>query len=270
MFIVPKKSFLRKEKYTKFGYGGAVNPFAERYVFAPPELAKLDEGYTLYIDAEHKSSETEKYSFHFDISNDTVLTFIKTEGREEGKKYKRYSFNVMDLQALYNGNDLSQAETVVAKIKIYANSKNRDAGEVIEEKYVIGKRVGCWFYSLGSENAYSRRRVDTHGVKIIGKLSPEKVSDCEDAIKEYYREEKRLTDEYYDAESELRELDRFVSWKSDRLSELCPECKRDVSKIKSGTMAIVLKINNFMQENEKKRELLATEFIENLKQYCIE
>lgn len=270
MLIIPKNYFLRKEKYTKFGYGGAVYPFVERYVFAPPKLAKLDEGYTVYLDAEYRNSDTDGELFHFDISSNTVLTFIKTEGREDGKKYKRYSFSITDLQALYNGHDLSQAETVVAKLKIYANTGNRHASKVVDEKYVVGQRIGCWFYASEMEGSCSRRRVDTHGVKIIGRVSPDKASHCVNVIKEYYEEDKRLSDEYYDAQSELEKMDRFVSWKSEQLSKLCPGCKRDVAKIKSGTMAIILKINNFMQENEKKREMLAEDLVKSLKGFCVE
>lgn len=202
LLTIPEKYFLRWERYTKFGYGGSY-AFVVRYVFSVPDKANTGEGYTFCFDTEdfegnvyepEQVGANEHYSgsYHIKVNDTAKFTAVKTEGREEGKKYKRYSFTALELQALYNGHDLEKAETVVAKIMIYANTHNRKAREVREEKIIVGQCVGCWLYTSESD---TKRLIGSKGVEILGKISNSDKEAVEQEIANAASREKSLLEE---------------------------------------------------------------------------
>ncbi len=226
--IIPDRYFLRWESYAKFGYGHSVDFNAVRYVFAVPDAAGLESGYTIYIhtyDVSRSDStapsgrkivtvgaKKEHYSgaYHIEVENDAVFTAIKTESREPGKKYTRHKFNALELQAMYNGHDLNDAVDVVAKVLIYQNDDTRLAGKVMEEKIVIGKKVGCWLYS---EELDSKRRISTKGVQILGEIDGASVYSARKLISDHKKEilsiqqsENVLAHRLYQVDSLMRDI----------------------------------------------------------------
>ncbi len=226
--IIPDRYFLRWESYAKFGYGHSVEFNAVRYVFAVPDTAGLESGYTIYIhtyDVSRSDSTAPSYrevvavgakkehyagAYHIEVQNDAVFTAIKTESREQGKKYARHKFNALELQAMYNGHDLNDAVDVVAKVLIYQNDDTRLAGRIMEEKVIVGKKVGCWLYS---EDLDSKRRISTKGVRILGEIDGESVysvrkliADHKKEISSIQRSENVLAHRLYQVDSLMRDI----------------------------------------------------------------
>ena len=226
--IIPDRYFLRWESYAKFGYGHSVDFNAVRYVFAVPDAAGLESGYTIYIhtyDVSRSDStapsgrkivavgtKKEHYSgvYHIEVQNDAVFTAIKTESREPGKKYTRHKFNALELQAMYNGHDLNDAVDVVAKVLIYQNDNTRLAGKVMEEKIVVGKKIGCWLYS---EDLDSKRRISAKGVQILGEIDGASVYSARKLISDHKKEilsiqqsENVLAHRLYQVDSLMRDI----------------------------------------------------------------
>lgn len=226
--IIPDRYFLRWESYAKFGYGHSVDFNAVRYVFAVPDAAGLESGYTIYIhtyDVSRSDStapsgrkivavgaKKEHYSgaYHIEVQNDAVFTAIKTESREPGKKYTRHKFNALELQAMYNGHDLNDAVDVVAKVLIYQNDDTRLAGKVMEEKIIVGKKIGCWLYS---EDLDSKRRISAKGVRILGEIDDVSVysvraliADHKKEISSIQRSENVIAHRLYQVDSLMRDI----------------------------------------------------------------
>lgn len=224
--IINKKYLLRLETYTKFSKYQSYDNYAVRYVFTLPKSAGIEEGYTIYIDVWKGSViyEKDKYdenildkpisttelkgnSFYINTNSNNIYVAKKTENREEGKRYKQYKFTQSELIALYNNVDLSNADNVVAKVKIYNKGEFHTSfyeyGEVIEERYVIGKKISCWLYC---EELSERRRINTRGVEIIGSFDSKNLDAINEIIKNYKETLKRLDNHEWQYNHYVKEL----------------------------------------------------------------
>lgn len=202
--LIDKKYLIRLERYTKF-YGSGYDPFATRYVFAPPANAGLPDGYTVYIDAEKVEWERDEKglrhndaqpiytkelengkTYRLERPNDMVYVAQMTENREEGKRYKRYKYSAEELYALYQNVDLSTAELAVARVDIYLEGRAGNEHKAIygnridETKYLVGKVQGCWFYCTELD---TKRRIGSHGVTVLGKIKPSDEPEAWDIIR---------------------------------------------------------------------------------------
>ena len=277
--IIPDKYLIRWEEYTRFtGYHRA-DYFAARYVFAAPEAANLEAGYTIYIDTGDQTRENgkliccgQKYehyngAYHLQVpeySKDFTYTASRTENREEGKRYKRYTFSALELQALYNGHNLSDGVSAVAKVKFYTNNGRLTAKEVIREDYIVGKRIGCWFYS---DELDTKRRVGTKGVNILGEIDKENEEAVRQLIKAYKEQNKALLQSNHQyhynlstLETMCRDIIKIDVSDSDLLQSKVDDVRSMLSALKTECLTVV--------ENEReKRENNENELLEKLKKY---
>lgn len=168
---------------------------------------------------------------------------------------------------LCNDNSIEESQYVIAKIKLYSSSNDKLSDKVIGEEIVIGEKTGCWFCCEELGNV--KRRANARDVKILGVIPSDKVKECKQIIEKCKSEKRRLEDDRDRTRSELPTMGSFISWNSDTFATVCPECRRDIAKIRNGASNIILKINNYLTENEKKRNALDEEMIEALKSQLI-
>lgn len=176
---IHKKYLLRIEHYTRYTMY-TIDKHAYRFVFNLPPKAGKD-GYTIYIEANYqydynqsveaneeaiKQLSLKNNYYKFNFPTNYFLTATKTENREEEKRYSRYKYTALELECMYNNIDYADVKNVLAKIKIYDISTFPFPNvEVIEEKYVIGKKINCWLFC---DECDQKRLVNSKGVQIIG------------------------------------------------------------------------------------------------------
>lgn len=274
LLIIPEKYFIRWETYTKFGYGGSFTPFVVRYVFSVPESSKLPADYTIYFDTDDYQMKDRKIfcvgdkehhsgSYHIKVDDSANFTAVKTEGREEGKKYKRYHFSALQLQALYNGHDLAEADTVVAKIKIYANTHDRQANEVREEKIIVGQRVGSWLYTAESE---TKRLIGSRGVEILGKISDNDKEAVEKEIAFAVQKQASFANDIYTCRRNISYLKSAIDdIHKIRTSEKNLDMYLQI--IKEHNMAALELLSEEEKTCEKQVEQVPVELLERLKKF---
>ncbi len=270
--LINKKYLIRAEQYTKFWYGGYED--TDRYVFALPEWAGLPEGYTVYINACMRWGRDEKgnlfpYDYYdlddngtFRIPSDRNKEYVAvmTEGREEGKRYKRYKFTAKELYALYQNVTLTDAKTVAAKITIYSDGPVMP-GLVLENKVVVGERKGCWFYS---EELETKRRIGTKGVQILCGIEKEQIGDVQKLIEKYedrnVQAEKALRDKRYDLTrmTSLSITMKTQEYISDELKALLDPIRQQVDDLKKT-------VELECQELSAKAETIFSELCEEVK-----
>lgn len=227
--LINKKYLVRLERYSKFGFGGYYNPFAARYVFALPKNAGLPDGYTVYIDAEKVEWEHDEKGIRFndakplytnelehdktyrlDRSSDAVYVAKMTENREEGKRYKQYKYTAEELYSLYQNVNLTSAELAVAKIDIYLEGQegNRHkmfyGNRIDKTLYLVGKVQGCWFYCSELD---TKRRINSHGVTILGKIAAGNEQTARDLIKSTETKLEKCNSYYEDIDDVYRDKD---------------------------------------------------------------
>ena len=248
---IHKKYLDKVERYTKFGAGGRINPYAVRYIFNLPEGSEY-ENYALMVDTDDyrlydgelvvesvgANRERKGNYYHLDIEDSQVFSIARYKGREEGKRYKRYELNASELNAIFNYNQsVEKLPLVVAEVKRYLNNGTRDAGSVVSSEIKIGRSDGTWLY-VDEE----RRRVNSKGVRVLGELPLEKKADVEEAIKGFYDGKNKVLKQIMQTRSSIAELDT-ISTKAQRLG------LKDVEDV-------VVKVCSD-KSNELKRELEA-------------
>lgn len=265
--IIPEKYLIRWEEYTKFTGKHRADFFAARYVFAAPDAANLEAGYTIYIDTYDQQRENKKliscgghsehYSgaYHLQVPNypkEFIYTALKTENREEGKKYKRYKFTALELQALYSGYSLTEIISVLAKVNIYANNGTRLAGEVVAEKLIVGKQCGCWFYS---DELDTKRRVGTKGVSILGEIEGEHEETVKSMISEKLKRQRQIQSKMDSISLELFRLKSLEEWvRKTEAAKLVSDAAQNIAAIVQNADSLRMK---FLQEQVKCNEMYA-------------
>lgn len=186
---IHKRYLIRWEKYTKFNAYG-FNPFAIKYVFELPKSNDRESGYTVSIDTDdvifdRKSNivsvgnkELVGNYYHIDCDSTTTFVAVKTEERVPGKRYKRYHYSTLELEAMFNQLDLMSADTVVAKILVYGGSNHK---QVVNTFYCVGKKIGCWLYS---DDVETKRRTNSKGVEILGYIKPKDENTSKELIQD--------------------------------------------------------------------------------------
>lgn len=94
--------------------------------------------------------------------------------REPGKRYARLKLTYEEVRTVYSEHseqfNFDLLPQVLVLLKDYLNNCGRRSGEVIRKRYCIGGTDGTWFY-----DGLERRRMGTHGVTVLKKLSQEEV-----------------------------------------------------------------------------------------------
>jgi len=217
---IHKRHLADVEQYTRFGKGGAYYPYSARYIFNLPEDSKYKD-YALMLDTEDckfengslvKESVGSNYErkgnhYNIDVKDDAVFVLTKYKGREQGKKYKRYTVGVAELVNLYNfeGKDLGGMEIAVAEVAQYLNNGTRYAGSVVTSRYKVGYIDGSWFYD-GDE----RRKLHTKGVKLICKIPSERREEAEEFIADFYESRERLERDKQEINLEMDKYDYLI------------------------------------------------------------
>lgn len=300
--LIDKKYLIRLERYTKF-YGSGYDPFAARYVFAPPANAGLPDGYTVYIDAEKvewerdgkglrhndaqpictKELENNK-TYRLDRPSDMMYVAQMTENREEGKRYKRYKYTAEELYALYQNVDLKTAELAVARVDIYLEGKAGNKHKVIygnridETKYLVGKVQGCWFYCTELD---TKRRINSHGVTLLGKIKPSDepearsiVAEAEKQIKAYKRELNNLYGVRNHADKVVWEVKHYLDpknkWSVDSFVPKDEEVMEAIREMHSQAIKTMQLIDNKLSEETATLGKIEAELKEQLKKFIYE
>ena len=201
LLSIPLQYFIKWEEYTKFEKYG-FTPHCVRYIFSLPD--KLgQEGYTVYVETNDfqylngkiinvGQNEVKKSKININVDNSLIFEATKTLYREENKRYKRIKYSAVELNALYNSLDLDTAKIAVAKVLTFTKSRSP---HIISEQYVIGKIVGCWFYS---DEIDTKRRLNTKGLEIISEIDSNNIAQAEALMKD---RESALQEEYRRYES---------------------------------------------------------------------
>ena len=300
--LIDKKYLIRLEGYTKF-YGSGYDPFAARYVFAPPANAGLPDGYTIYIDAQMVEWEHNEKGLRFNDSkplytkelennrtyrldrpSNTVYVAQMTENREEGKRYKRYKYTAEELYALYQNVDLKTAELAVARVDIYLEGKAGNKHKVIygnridETKYLVGKVQGCWFYCTELD---TKRRINSHGVTLLGKIKPNDeqearsiVAEAEKQIKAYKRELNNLHGVRNHADKVMWEVKHYLDpknkWSTDSFVPKDEEVVEAIREMHSQAIKTIQLIDNKLSEETATLGKIEAELKERLKKFIYE
>lgn len=231
--LIDKKYLVRLECYTRFGYGGLVQPYAVRYVFRLPERAGVPKGYTVCIDADVRTNnviwkDDDPYTkcpigtkelehdktYRLDRPGEAVYEATMTENREEGKRYKRYKYTAEDLYALYQNVDLKAAELAVAKIDIYIEGQEGNRHKVLygnridKTVYLVGKVQGCWFYCSELD---TKRLIGSHGVTILGRIEEKNKPAAQKLIDKYNKDLRALACEFNNIYSTLDNVEK-AAW----------------------------------------------------------
>ncbi len=198
---IHKKYLADVEQYTKFGYGGRINPYAVRYIFVFPTESEYKD-YALLVDTEDfkyedrellknsvgKSYELKGNYYTLNVKDDATFTVSRYFNREDGKKYKRYTLDTTQINAVFNhGKNIEDLPFVVASLKEYLDNGTYDAGRVIKESITIARSDGTWLYV-----ADQRRRINSKGVTILGKILPENKNDVAELISSFYRSQDEI------------------------------------------------------------------------------
>ena len=237
---IHKKYLADVEQYTKFGYGGKINPYAVRYIFSFPQDSEYKD-YALLVDTEDfkyedralikdsvgKSYELKGSYYTLTVKEDATFTISRYFNREDGKKYKRHTLDATQLNAIFNhGKSISELPFVVASLKEYLDNGTRDAGRVIKESITLARSDGTWIY-VNEE----RRRINSKGVTILGKISPESKNVVAELIASFYKSQDeiysnamRLSNDNYEL-NVIMDHSRFLSSEetSKAICKLCIE-----------------------------------------------
>ena len=262
---IHKQHLAAVEQYTKFGYGGKINPYAVRYIFSFPQDSEYKD-YALLVDTEDfkyedrtlikdsvgKSYELKGNYYTLTVKDDTTFTVSRYFNREDGKKYKRYTLDAAQLNAVFNhGKSIEDLPFVVASLKEYLDNGTRDAGRVIKEAVTVARSDGTWIY-VNDE----RRRINSKGVTVLGKISPESKNDVADLIERFYQREaayylkiERLSrDNYYLCEI----MDKCKKLDSDEASKaICDICSKQIQSIEQAKQEERVSFDTFKEAFEK-------------------
>ena len=222
---IHKKHLADVEQYTKFGYGGRINPYAVRYVFAFPSESEYKD-YALLVDTEDfkyedrellknsvgRSYELKGNYYTLTVKDDATFAVSRYFNREDGKKYKRYTLDATQINAVFHyDKKIEDLALVVAMLKEYLDNGTRDAGRVIKESITLARSDGTWLY-VDDE----RRRINSKGVTILGKILPENKNDVAELIHSFYQRQ----DEYYTKVTSLMNDNYYLSEIMDRCKKL--------------------------------------------------
>ena len=198
---IHKKYLADVEQYTKFGYGGRINPYAVRYIFTFPKESEYAD-YALLVDTEDfkysdrellkdsvgRSYELKGNYYTLTVKDDATFTVSRYFNREDGKKYKRYTLDATQINAVFNhGKNIEDLPFVVASLKEYLDNGTHDAGRVIKESITLARSDGTWLY-VDDE----RRRINSKGVTILGKILPENKNDVAELIRSFYQKQDEI------------------------------------------------------------------------------
>ena len=198
---IHKKYLADVEQYTKFGYGGRINPYAGRYIFAFPTESEYKD-YALLVDTEDfkyedrellkdsvgRSYELKGNYYTLNVKDDATFTVSRYFNREDGKKYKRYTLDATQINAVFNhGKNIEDLPFVVVSLKEYLDNGTHDAGRVIKESITIARSDGTWLYVDDQ-----RRRINSKGVTILGKILPENKNDVAELVSNFYRSQDEI------------------------------------------------------------------------------
>lgn len=237
---IHKKYLADVEQYTKFGYGGSINPYAVRYVFAFPSESEYKD-YALLIDTEDfkysdrellkdsvgKGYELKGNYYTLTVKDDATFAVSRYFNREDGKKYKRYTLDTTQINAVFNhGKNIEDLPFVVASLKEYLDNGTHDAGRVIKESITLARSDGTWLYVDDQ-----RRRINSKGVTILGKILPENKNDVAELISSFYRSQDEIYLKAMSLSNENYELgviiDRCGSLSSAETSKaICDICSK--------------------------------------------
>ena len=198
---IHKKHLADVEQYTKFGYGGRINPYAVRYIFTFPKDSEYAD-YALLVDTEDfkysdrellkdsvgRSYELKGNYYTLTVKDYATFTVSRYFNREDGKKYKRYTLDATQINAVFNhGKNIEDLPFVVASLKEYLDNGTHDAGRVIKESITLARSDDTWIY-VNEE----RRRINSKGVTILGKISPESKNDVAELIRSFYQKQDEI------------------------------------------------------------------------------
>ena len=198
---IHKKYLADVEQYTKFGYGGRINPYAVRYIFTFPKESEYAD-YALLVDTEDfkysdrellkdsvgRSYELKGNYYTLTVKDDATFTVSRYFNREDGKKYKRYTLDAAQINAVFNhGKNIEDLPFVVASLKEYLDNGTHDAGRVIKESITLARSDGTWLYVDDQ-----RRRINSKGVTILGKILPENKNDVAELIRSFYQKQDEI------------------------------------------------------------------------------
>ena len=222
---IHKKYLADVEQYTKFGYGGKINPYAVRYIFAFPQDSEYKD-YALLVDTQDfkysdkellkdsvgRSYELKGNYYTLNVKDDATFTVNRYFNREDGKKYKRYTLDATQINAVFNyGKSVENLPFVVAMLKEYLDNGTQFAGFVIKESITLARSDGTWLYV-----DEQRRRINSKGVTILGKILPENKNDVAELIHSFYQRQ----DEYYTKVTSLLNDNYYLSEIMDRCKKL--------------------------------------------------
>ena len=220
---IHKKHLADVEQYTKFGYGGRINPYAVRYVFAFPSESEYKD-YALLVDTEDfkyedrellknsvgRSYELKGNYYTLTVKDDATFAVSRYFNREDGKKYKRYTLDATQINAVFHyDKKIEDLALVVASFK---------------KKITLAYSDGTWLYVDDQ-----RRRINSKGVTILGKILPENKNDVAELISSFYRSQDEIHIKAMSLSNENYELGviinhcRFLSSEetSKAICELC-------------------------------------------------
>lgn len=198
---IHKKYLADVEQYTKFGYGGRINPYAVRYIFTFPKESEYTD-YALLVDTEDfkysdrellkdsvgRSYELKGNYYTLTVKDDATFTVSRYFNREDGKKYKRYTLDATQINAVFNhGKNIEDLPFVVASLKEYLDNGTQFAGYVIKETITLARSDGTWLYVDDQ-----RRRINSKGVTILGKILPENKNDVAELIRSFYQKQDEI------------------------------------------------------------------------------
>ena len=222
---IHKKYLADVEQYTKFGYGGRINPYAVRYIFTFPQDSEYKD-YALLVDTEDfkyedrellknsvgRSYELKGNYYTLTVKDDATFAVSRYFNREDGKKYKRYTLDATQINAVFHyDKKIEDLALVVAMLKEYLDNGTRDAGRVIKESITLARSDGTWLY-VDDE----RCRINSKGVTILGKILPENKNDVAELIHSFYQRQ----DEYYTKVTSLMNDNYYLSEIMDRCKKL--------------------------------------------------
>lgn len=237
---IHKKYLADVEQYTKFGYGGKINPYAVRYIFAFPQDSEYKD-YALLVDTEDfkysdrellkesvgKSYELKGTYYTLTVKDDVAFTVSRYFNREDGKKYKRYTLDATQINAVFNhGKSIDELPFVVASLKEYLDNGTHDAGRVIKESITLARSDGTWVYV-----DEQRRRINSNGVLILGEILPESKNDVAKLISSFYNSQDEIYLNAMSLSNENYELSviidhcRFLSSK-ETAKTICDICNK--------------------------------------------
>ena len=160
--------------------------------------------------------------------------------RQEGIEFSEYgllsesermaarSYDQEDIEKMKNSKKYDYA---VANVVKYLNNNSRDAGAVVSTEFKIGRTDGTWFY-VDDE----RRKVNSKGINILGKIEPKNVDKVETVIRNYYSERRKVELEIEEQKNERYLLgvimDKVDGLKSEdakkQIAEICNNRKKEI------------------------------------------